>query len=42
MFAIVMVSVPLVYLLLRDAPEDKDGQPQHEQSGLTWAKPFGR
>ena len=35
MFAIVMVSVPLVYLLLRDAPEDKDGQPQHEQSGLT-------
>ena len=35
MFAIVMVSVPLVYLLLRDAPEGKDGQPQHEQSGLT-------
>ena len=27
MFAIVMISVPIVYLLLRDAPEDEDGQP---------------
>jgi MFS family permease len=35
MFAIVMVSVPIVYLLLRDAPEDEDGQPQQAQSGLT-------
>ena len=38
MFAIVMVSVPIVYLLLRDAPEDEDGQPQQAQSGLTFSQ----
>ena len=38
MFAIVMISVPIVYLLLRDAPEDEDGQPQQAQSGLTFSQ----
>lgn len=38
MFAIVMVSVPVVYFLLRDAPEDEDGQPQQAQSGLTFSE----
>ena len=36
MFAIVMVSVPMVYFLLRDAPEDEDGAPETAQSGLTF------
>ena len=38
MFAIVMISVPIVYLLLRDAPEDEDGQIQQAQSGLTFSQ----
>ena len=38
MFAIVMISVPIVYLLLRDAPEDEDGQVQQAQSGLTFSQ----
>ena len=38
MFAIVMISVPIVYLLLRDAPEDEDGQAQQAQSGLTFSQ----
>ena len=38
MFAIVMISVPIVYLLLRDAPEDEDGQPQQAQRGLTFGQ----
>ena len=36
MFAIVMVSVPIVYFLLRDAPEQEDGAPETAQSGLTF------
>ena len=38
MFAIVMVSVPIVYLLLRDAPESEDGAPQQAQSGLSFSQ----
>ena len=38
MFAIVMISVPIVYLLLRDAPEEEDGQPHQAQSGLTFSQ----
>jgi MFS family permease len=38
MFAIVMVSVPIVYLLLRDAPESEDGTPQQAQSGLSFSQ----
>ncbi len=38
MFAIVMISAPIVYLLLRDAPEDEDGQVQQAQSGLTFSQ----
>ena len=38
MFAIVMISAPIVYLLLRDAPEDEDGQIQQAQSGLTFSQ----
>ena len=37
MFAIVMISVPIVYLLLRDAPEDEDGEPAGA-SGLTFSQ----
>ena len=36
MFAIVMVSVPMVYFLLRDGPEDEDGSAETTQSGLTF------
>jgi len=36
MFAIVMVSVPMVYFLLRDGPEDEDGSAEATQSGLTF------
>lgn len=38
MFAIVMISAPIVYLLLRDAPEDEDGRPYQAQSGLTFSQ----
>ena len=38
MFAIVMISAPIVYLLLRDAPEDEDGQPHQAHSGLTFSQ----
>ena len=36
MFAIVMVSVPMVYFLLRDGPEDEGGSAETTQSGLTF------
>lgn len=38
MFAIVMTSVPIVYFLLRDKPEDEDGQAQQALTGLTFAE----
>lgn len=36
MFAIVMISVPIVYFLLRDAPEDEDGAQAQALTGQTF------
>ena len=36
MFAIVMMSVPIVYFLLRDAPEDEDGAQAQALTGQTF------
>lgn len=38
MFAIVMISVPIVYFLLRDAPEDEDGETAQALTGLSFAE----